>query len=170
MVISTGAPGDEDMREASFHVAWVRRIAAATALVAFGLLPSYLALALDGEAVEARPEAVRQGLVWYGYSTKRSRGGTWVRYAEVRGVVDAGGQPVVVSGPASLLLHSCVKNDQCATVPFVVARHAPRMFHQVGTELTLDAWRAGISLLAIAVLWIGYGLGVRGRQAWYRLQ
>jgi hypothetical protein len=165
MVISTEPPGERAAGQGRFHAGWATGIAVVAAILACGVLPGYLALALDGDTVNVQPEAVRRRLEWH---KPKNRPGYWVDHYEVRAVVKVDRQPVTLHDDCGAPLYACVKSGSCGSVPFVVASHAPETFQAVGPAPTITAGRAALYLLALAVLSGAYAIAAASRRPWYR--
>jgi hypothetical protein len=140
-------------------------IAAVGALLVSTVLPTYAVLAVAGDTVIVQPDAVRRRLEWH---KPKNQPGRWVPHYEIRAVATVDGNPVALHDECGLALYTCVKDGSCGSVPWVVARHAPETFHEVGWTPMVSAGRAAFSLFALAALAVVYASSAASRRPWYR--
>ena len=164
MVISTERPGGTESGRARFHRIWA--IAFAVLLALFpGLVLGYAhILVADGVVVEAKPTFTRHWQVWV---KPKNGSGHWVQKYAVRAEHrPKRGAPLELEDRCTGLVHDCVAQGRCATVPFVISETWPTI-HQVGRDPTISVGGIVLALVVIISALILYWATTLGTRPWY---
>lgn len=150
MVITTEASDDVENSRMRFHLLAAALLAVAWLIVSASVLYDYTPLRFDGRLVYAWPTAVSNWKVWV---APKGRSGQWVEEYAVRGVTEIRGRSVTLEDESGHAMYACAGAGRCATVPFVVAEHAPSIY-QIGLAPTLH----GIQHMVLCIIGVIGGL------------
>jgi hypothetical protein len=95
----------------------------------------------------------------------RGRNGRSLEEYALRAEAEVRGNRVTLGDEAYPLMYGCAVTGRCATVPFVVAEHAPSI-NQIGLAPTLH-WLQQLAICSAAVLSLLYPLLAFTSRPWY---